>query len=267
MKAGEIIRMAETTSTSDTLRRMADEGKIDAWPVALRADFQSRGRGQVGNSWESEEGKNLLISIYAKPAGVSIERQFIVSMTVALAGAETVCEFLPEDKRRLVKIKWPNDIYVGDGKISGILVENRLRGRDIADCIVGVGLNVNQEVFRSKAPNPVSLWQLKGEETAIDEAAEALMRNMTTRLSMADDGMDAEICREYWARLYRADGAMHLFADKGGRFMAKIVGVATDGRFTLEREDGERSTYLFKEVEHVVRTKEGDEVTPNLEVE
>ncbi len=251
-------------STSDELRRQVDMGEISEPFDAIRADFQSRGRGQVGNGWESENGKNLLISVLAKPQNVDVSRQFIVSMAISLATTDTIAPLLKPEQRRMLKIKWPNDIYVGDGKMVGILAENRLSGRFIADTIIGIGLNVNQEVFTSGAPNPVSIKQLTGEENGIAALANELIINLRIRLGQVDNQEDAELMRAYWDRLYRADGQPHMFADHEGRFMATITAVAPDGRLTLTTDDGERRSYLFKEVEHVIRTESGCEVTPNL---
>ncbi len=251
-------------STSDELRRQVDNGEISEPFDAIRADYQSRGRGQVGNGWESQSGKNLLISVMAKPQSVDVSRQFVVSMAVSIATTDTIAPLLTPDIRTRLKIKWPNDIYVGDGKMVGILVENRLTGRSIADTIIGIGMNVNQEEFISDAPNPISIKQLTGLCNDLDAIADNLIINLRLRLGQVDDHDDATLMREYWSKLYRADGKEHLFADQGGRFMATMTSIAPDGRLTLTTSQGERRDYLFKEVEHVIRTESGREVTPNL---
>lgn len=258
-----VIFFDELRSTSDELRRMADEGRMEPFD-AVRADFQTSGRGQVGNSWESERGRNLLLSVYARPQGVDVARQFIVSMAVSLAVAETAAALLPSALRDSVRIKWPNDIYAGDSKMSGILVENRLRGRLIADTVIGVGLNLNQEVFLSPAPNPVSTKNLGAAEADVAAVADALIAALRLRLAMADEGDDAEIMRLYWSRLYRADGAEHEFADVEGHFMARVAAVRPDGRIELAMADGQRRLYSFKEVEHVIAMPDGRGITPNL---
>lgn len=252
------------TSTSDELRRQVDKGETCESFDAIMADYQSRGRGQVGNGWESEDGQNLLISVLAKPQCIDVSRQFIVSMAVSLATTDTIAPHLSQNLRSRLKIKWPNDIYVGDGKMVGILVENRLSGRTIADTIIGIGMNVNQEKFTSDAPNPVSIKQLTGQSNDIASLADELVLNLRLRLGQVDNQDDATIMREYWNKLYRADGQPHMFADHGGNFMATMTSVAPDGRLTLTTTQGERRDYLFKEVEHVIRTESGREVTPNL---
>lgn len=260
-----ITHIPSLPSTSDYLRHLADSAATLEPYDAVRADFQTRGRGQVGNSWESEEGRNLLISVYARPQAVDVARQFVVSMAVSIAVAETVAQLLPPDVRPQVKVKWPNDVYVADRKICGILVENRLAGRMIADTIIGVGLNVNQEVFTSPAPNPVSIKNISGQENDIAQVADALISALRLRLALVDDCDDAEVLRLYWSLLYRADGSYHNFADAQGPFSAKILSVMPDGHLVLLTQAGERRTYTFKEVEHVIALPGGGSVTPNLE--
>ena len=120
--------------------------------MVLVADYQTAGRGQGTNSWESERGQNLTCSLGFSPDGVKASRQYILSMAIAVALTETLAG-LPHP----VSIKWPNDIYVGDKKICGILIENMLKGEHIRHCIIGIGLNINQKRFVSDAPNPTSM--------------------------------------------------------------------------------------------------------------
>ncbi len=260
----EIRNFKELRSTSDELRQMVDRGEVTDPLTAIRADFQTRGRGQVGNGWESEPGSNLLISVYVRPREVSVDRQFIISMAVSLAVVDTVRGVLPRRLWPALKIKWPNDIYVGERKLSGILIENRLCGRAISDSIIGVGLNVNQLAFHSDAPNPVSIRQLTGRAEGIGAMARSLVTSISAWMTLVDSAEDAIVMRDYWAALFRADGMCHDFADGNGRFTARIDSVAPDGRLSLALPGGETRSYLFKEVEHVILLKDGSEVTPNL---
>ena len=146
------IYLEEVGSTNDFLRQYeGDEEMVVAW-----TDFQHAGRGQGANHWESECGKNLTFSILIHPDNVLAHEQYIISMAVAATMRKYLSQVLSEE----VYIKWPNDIYVGDQKVGGILIENRLAGNHIRDCVIGIGLNVNQTEFRSDAPNPVSMAQL-----------------------------------------------------------------------------------------------------------
>ena len=116
---------------------------------------------QARNSWESEKGKNLTFSMLIHPEEIPANEQFRITEITSVALCETLEKCLDER----VEIKWPNDIYVGDKKICGMLIENQLQGNKIKDCIIGIGLNVNQQQFLSDAPNPVSIYQLTGKET------------------------------------------------------------------------------------------------------
>ena len=115
---------------------------------------QTAGRGQRGNSWEAEPGKNLTFSMLLRPRGLHAARQFELSMVVSLAIADAIDALLPQGVRTAVK--WPNDIYIGMEKVCGILIENRLAGPFIEYSVAGIGININQRRFLSDAPNPTS---------------------------------------------------------------------------------------------------------------
>ena len=161
----KIIHIDKTDSTNRWLR---EHGKGE---VVVVSEFQTAGKGCGTNSWESERGKNLTFSMLIHPEGILANEQFHITEVVSVA----MCETLERYGCKEASIKWPNDIYVGDRKICGILIENRLQGSMIKDCIIGIGLNVNQREFRSDAPNPVSLYQLLGRETDLEELLKAFL--------------------------------------------------------------------------------------------
>ncbi len=147
--------------------------------LVVAAREQTAGRGQRGNTWESGPGLNLSFSIVLRPGDLHAVRQFCISEAVALAVAETVEEELRSNGvDDPVYVKWPNDIYVGDRKICGILIENTVTGTHIDKSVVGIGLNVNQREFHSDAPNPVSIIQLTARETPL----QPLLDRLTARL-------------------------------------------------------------------------------------
>ena len=251
---GQVKWVGETASTNTLLRREADAGALAEY-YTICADYQTAGRGQVGNSWESERGKNLLLSTLLLPKAVDVSQQFFVSMGVSLAVQDAVRPLLAREGSQVwrgLKVKWPNDIYVGDKKLAGILIENRLDGRRVADTIVGLGLNVNQEVFYSDAPNPVSLKNLTGEENDLRELAESVTTHLEVRMSQLGQGGYSDILQEYVRGLYRGDGGYYPFEDSAGLFMGKILGVMPDGRLLIEDDKGHGRSYLFKEVEFVL---------------
>ena len=152
----QFFYLKEVDSTNRYLRRLLLEETLSEGSLVV-TDFQQAGRGQVGNVWESEDGKNLLFSLLIYPHFLPVNRQFLISQIVSLSVKE-VLELYIEG----VQIKWPNDIYWKDRKICGILIEHDLMGEWLSQSIIGVGINVNQKEFRSDAPNPVSLLQITG---------------------------------------------------------------------------------------------------------
>jgi len=241
------IKVSQTASTNTYLSRLA--ATLPGGTV-IYTPCQTAGRGQKGNSWESEDGKNLTFSLLLKRPPVKARDQFYLSEASALAVVEALTALAGDG----FTVKWPNDVYWQDKKICGMLLENSLDGSDIATCIVGIGLNVNQERFVSDAPNPVSLFNITGQEHDL----ESLLKRVCSRIEQLVNTLDEATAREqlhrqYMAALYRNDGQQHLWEDAvGHRFMASVAGIAPDGTLTLQHEDGTRHDYLFKEVKHII---------------
>lgn len=242
----KIIRLNETTSTNDYLRGVPTPCS-ECMAVAV-AGYQTAGRGQGTNTWESECGKNLLFSILTSPTGVDVTRQFILSMAGALAlkaALDVYCDG--------ITLKWPNDIYWHDRKISGTLIETSVRGGIIARCIYGIGLNVNQCTFRSDAPNPVSLVNITGRYTPLDTLLDSILLQFDRYYSLATSPNGAcPIVADYHRALYRRDG-MYAYEDTGTHevFSARIDHVGFDGRLHLVDSDGRQRAYTFKQVKFV----------------
>jgi len=231
----EIIHIEEMDSTN---RWMKENGEGE---MVVTTEFQTAGRGCGSNMWESERGKNLLFSVLIHPKNVLARNQFVITQIVSVALCETLKRYLDMP----IEIKWPNDIYAGDKKICGVLIENKLEGCCIKDCIIGVGLNVNQTVFKSDAPNPVSIKQLTGNDTDRDEI-------LTTFLNELESASNTKgIHQVYLNKLYRRNGK-HLFCTMGTQFEATIVGVNDDGRLMLQDKQGIAHLFRFKEVQFVI---------------
>ena len=241
------IKVSQTASTNTYLSRLA--ATLPGGTV-IYTPSQTAGRGQKGNSWESEDGKNLTFSLLLKRPPVKARDQFYLSEASALAVVEALSAEAGDD----FTVKWPNDVYWQDKKVCGMLLENSLDGSDIATCIVGIGINVNQECFLSDAPNPVSLINITGHEHDLEALLKRVCSSIEQQVnSLGDDGARQNLHRRYMEALYRNDGAMHPFEDASGhRFMATIAGIAPDGTLTLRHEDGTTHDYLFKEVKHII---------------
>lgn len=255
-----IQRVPECRSTSAVLAAMPDAPH----GTVVVTDRQTAGRGQRGNSWEAQPGANLTFSLLLRPQAIPAARQFELSMIVALEVAACVRRALagaPDAPR--VCVKWPNDIYVGDRKIAGILIENSLSGSGIERSIAGIGLNVNQRRFLSDAPNPTSIIHYTGTLTPLAPLLETLCTSILTALERYETATAASAPREvsaalgdshsgareallarYRAELWRGEGE-HPFHEPGGAtFRASIASIAPDGTLTLSTG----KTYAFKEI-------------------
>ncbi len=234
----------EINSTNDYLKELLRSQKLEEGTI-VRTDFQTAGKGQVGNNWESERGKNLLFSTVLYPDFVEISYSFILSKMVSVAIVDTL---LAENIEN-ISIKWPNDIYIGDKKLAGILIENSLSGNNITQCIIGIGLNLNQEQFAC-APNPVSLKQITGKEYRIEDFLSSLKENIFARYQAMIESDEASINTDYFKYLYRKKG-FHQYRANDEFFEAKIKTVLPTGQLVLETRVGEVKRFYFKEIEFI----------------
>ena len=237
----KILKEETVTSTNDRLAELCQEKEIKEF-TTLMAEYQTAGKGQRGNSWESEPYKNLTFSLLLRPEHIPANRQFLLSEIVSLATVDVLNRYATG-----FSIKWPNDIYWHDKKIAGILIENVLSGSTFSRAIIGMGLNINQKNFYSDAPNPVSLYQITGRtykiEKILDEFTEAFGKRYTDTFTNSSD----RIHKEYIAALYRNDGVYPFYSD-GNIFHASIADVELDGHLLLSTESGEKKRFAFKEV-------------------
>lgn len=242
-----MIELGEVSSTNTFLR---DYRPIRPTDITLvTAEFQSAGRGQATNRWESERSKNLLFSILAHPQVLPLGHLFLLSEAIALAIREAITPPLTGGGREgAITVKWPNDIYVGDCKIAGILIENEFKGTSLDRSIIGCGVNINQSLFHFPTPpTPTSLFQLLGHDTERRFVLEDIMGGFLRRYAQLQAGRYDDIQRDYHAALYRRDG-LHDYADVHGHFRAEIQSVEPSGHLVLRDEMGVFRRYAFKEV-------------------
>ena len=203
---------------------------------------QTDGRGQLNNKWESEKGKNLTFSVYLKPSVVAIQRQFMISKMVSLGIVSFLKGYVDD-----IYIKWPNDIYVGDRKICGILIENAVMNKNIFWSVIGVGLNINQTVFLSDAPNPVSVKNITGKNYDLSKMLDNLLKKIDFYYRELMEEKYEEIDAKFLKYLYRINEWCD-FKDKSHEYKGKIIGVNDIGQLQIEEESGAVNTYNFKEV-------------------
>ena len=221
-----------TNSTNSLMKEMLAKGEWPEGEYFVYAGYQTAGRGQTGNSWESEADKNLLCSILLPPD----KDLYFLNIAVGVA----ILRVIGED----FTIKWPNDIYYGDKKVAGILVENAILGNEVKYSIAGIGLNVNQTTFISDAPNPISLKQITGKEYDID----ALMQQVYAKVQ---ETLNEEVWEKYKNHLYRRDGFWK-YEDQNGIFEARIIDVLPTGEIVLCDRNGQNRTYGFKQIKYIL---------------
>lgn len=241
----QIEHLSRTDSTNNYASRQLMTKRLPEG-IVYSTSTQERGRGQVNQHWESEPEKNITMSVVIYPEFVPILRQFLISKAVALAVCDFVSAYVTD-----VHIKWPNDIYVGKKKIAGTLIENSLRGGVISSSIVGVGLNINQRLFVSDAPNPVSLSLLTDKEFELDDCLEELCDRLDDWYMQLKTGEIQKINETYARRLFRMN---EWAAYRAGEeeFEGKITGVDEIGRLVIEKRDGTKQQFHLKEVEFII---------------
>lgn len=243
-EAPRILYIKEGTSTNTLARQLIAEESLPEGSVVV-VESQTAGRGQIGNVWESEPGKNLTFSVVLYPSCIQASQQFLISQIAALSVKETL-DFYTND----VTVKWPNDIYWKDKKICGMLIENDLSGYSIYSSIIGIGLNLNQAVFRGDAPNPVSLVQIIGKEVDLDEVLDRFLHLFYDYYLALLQDKGEEIRSRYQSALYRNQG-YYAFKDETGQFEACIHAIEPTGHLLLRLLEGEVRRYAFKEVSYI----------------
>jgi BirA family transcriptional regulator, biotin operon repressor / biotin---[acetyl-CoA-carboxylase] ligase len=236
-----IIKLEHVDSTNNYTSKLAANNNTDEGTVVCTS-FQTDGRGQVKNSWESQPYKNILISILFRPTFLPVHHQFLLSKVVALGVTDLLSLFVEG-----VKVKWPNDIYVGDRKIAGILIENSIMGYTIGSSVAGIGININQAEFLSDAPNPISLYQLLKSELDLDELISLLCKLIDAWYAKLKQGEIDAVNQAYLNALYRF-GEESIYSDIDGKFRGTITGVNEIGQLQISLIEGKIRTYHFKEV-------------------
>ena len=236
----------ETHSTNSYLRELIMREKEQPEGTVVITDYQTAGRGQKGNSWESERGKNLTFSILLHPNHIPPGKQFILSQLISIAIVGVLKEY-----DRHFTIKWPNDIYWKEKKIAGMLIEVDLTGSSLSNAIIGIGININQRHFKSDAPNPVSLTQITGKEHNLSELLEKILDSIVDEYNKYTPDNEEEIRQKYMALLFRNKG-IYPYSYGKEIFNASIEGIEPNGQLILKKENGSIHTFAFKEISFVI---------------
>lgn len=241
----KIIHLTETESTNTYAMDVVAKTNPSEGTCVL-ADYQTGGKGQIGRYWHSEASKNILVSYIFYPTSLQVQDQFYLNIISGLAVKDVVAAYVHS-----VKIKWPNDIYVDDRKIAGILVQNTLRETNIKSTIIGIGLNVNQSIFPIDIPNPISLSLLTDTLYDIQELLALLSSRLEFYYLELKNGQLVTLMEAYLSHLYRKDEWAVFRDDKDHIFKGKIIGIDTQGRLKIELEDDRLQVFGFREISFV----------------
>jgi len=241
-----VLRLENTASTNLALWELINKNRPEEGSAVL-AQFQTKGRGQVGTQWESEFGKNLLVSYIFYPDFIEPKDLFMLNKVVSLGVYDFVKHVLKKD----VYIKWPNDIYYRGNKISGLLIENSVTFSDVNYSIVGIGLNVNQEKFNTHVPPATSIKLITKKKYDLEKCFSELSDFIEARYMQLKEKKLAAINHDYKKALYRF-GEFCVYKKKQTSFKARIVDVMEDGKLVLENEQGKFESFRFKEISFVM---------------
>ncbi len=238
-----IIKLNAIDSTNSYLKELVLKKELDNYTVAV-AKHQTSGRGQMGTNWISEYDKNLTFSMLVRFDGFGVRHQFYSSMAVALG----VLEVLKSQVENNIFIKWPNDILAEDDKVAGILIENSLTGSEIKHSIVGVGLNVNQELFPNDIGNVSSLKLLSGKNIKNDELLVKLIQSITKYMKFVVNIEFNHLKNEYLKNLYKFNETTFFIDKLNKKFEGKIIDVEESGRLLVKTTSDEIRKFSLKEI-------------------
>ena len=238
-----VLHFPELASTNQYAVEQLAKTKPSEGTV-VTTDYQSAGRGQIGSSWQAEPGQNIHLSVLFYPHWLAARRQFSFSQAMALAVADTISLCTNQQ----AQVKWPNDVYMGDRKLAGILIQNSLQGGHMQWSVVGIGINVNQRNFSSDLRNPSSLSLVTGESFALADVQQSLYAHLEQRYLQLKRG-DVQLQADYLKQLYRInEKADYRDVVSDTLFKGQIEGVSDQGKLLIRDEDGTLRSFGLKEV-------------------
>lgn len=240
-----IIKLESVDSTNSYVIKKLDENTQLSHGEVFIANEQKNGKGHSSNSWESEPGKNLTLSIFLQPSFLQAEEQFLLNMAISLGVYDFVLAVV---RNKNAKLKWPNDIYIGEKKVGGILISHSVSGTDIMYTIAGIGLNINQMEFKSDAPNPASLIHFFGENLDLNVCLEKLLSCIDVRYLQLENGENNTITNDYLKGMLGYEQWRN-YIFKTNNIKAKITGISKFGMLQLVDEYQKEFECDFKEIE------------------
>ena len=239
-----IIKLISIDSTNSYLKELSSNSEPLPEGTVIMAEHQYAGRGQRECNWEADAGKNLTFSVFLKPSFISPSDFFQLNIMVSVAINNALSKYLTKN----LSIKWPNDIYFGDKKLGGILIENAIMGNKMKHTIIGIGLNVNQFYFdETLSHTAISLTQILQQEVDIINLLGEVCEQLERTYLKIKAGNGAALVENYVANLYRL-GRLAKYSHEGAVFEGEIVGITPSGLLKIQTQNGKILTFGFKEV-------------------
>lgn len=246
-------RFEELESTNAAVIGALNAGEELADGAVFLTAAQTAGRGQGTNHWFTSPGANLTFSMATYPDHLSVGRLFALNQLSSLAVADTVKYFLPDGLAAAVRLKWPNDVYVGEQKITGILVQNGLRGSTVSWSVIGIGLNVNETSFpENLRKTATSLAILTGRDFDLEAVMNYLLERLAANYELTKPGLLRDLEDRYHQQLYRLNvPGRYQLVESGENFFAVLRGVNEAGQLRLELAEGGERMYSLREVRFI----------------
>ena len=241
-----LITLKEVDSTNNFLKNILSNSKPLVEGTVIMAESQYAGRGQQQNRWHSDPGKNLTFSLLLNPTFLEIKHQFDLTRAVSLGVYDGLNPLLGN----ALKIKWPNDIYYGDKKLGGMLIENLLHGSRIKQSVIGIGLNINQEDFPPSLPNATSVKQILHHDYDILPILSEICNNIEAWYLRLKAGQTALVRESYLNRLYWLNES-HSFRSNGDVFEGTISNVKDNGVLVINNNFETELEFTFKQIEFI----------------
>ncbi|HOX83501.1 MAG TPA: biotin--[acetyl-CoA-carboxylase] ligase [Chryseolinea sp.] len=236
-----LVFVPECHSTNNLALQLCQQRATSDGTIIITSN-QTAGRGQRGNTWYVEPGKNFTFSCILKPTFLAIKDQFHLNIIASIA----IHDYLIEKTNETIRIKWPNDVMVNDKKIAGILIENQIQGNSFSSCVVGIGLNMNQESFI--IDTAISLFQLNHQVCDLEVELESLLHKLEARYLQLKSGKQNTLLADYLNVMYRRN-ELHTFVSNDLSFEGTIVGLDDLGRLKISTQNGER-VFGMKEIQY-----------------
>tara|TARA_A100001015_G_scaffold47210_1_gene52127 strand:+ start:2137 stop:2865 length:729 start_codon:yes stop_codon:yes gene_type:complete len=241
----KIIKLDAIDSTNSYLKKLLNKESLDDLTVVV-SKHQTQGRGRNGNIWSNKPSLNLAFSIYKRFSDFEIDKKFMLNVISSISVYETLKKYNLFD----LTIKWPNDIMTEDKKISGILIENNIRGKKIKHSVIGIGININQSKFKN-LPNATSIFIETGKLNSVETIACELQKILEKNFDLFKIN-ENELIKNYNSLLYKKNETSNFSANDMSKFQGNIIKVGIDGKITIRVSNKQLSKYSESEIKLII---------------